>query len=237
MAEETNNDAGGGEAPGSAASSPKTPQARTWIAALVILVVLALIGGGYYYFFFKDGSRLARKNGENGLDEKSTSTPPTLPPPRPQGTSATPPPPRPVVRTDNWLRYQNSQYGFEIHYPPEWAAEASFGEVSKFVYLNPTGAAVGVARPAVAVELYPGEGTLQGVLKNFDYLKGEYRDIRVDGVPAKEITAMDQNTREVVVVVFAKNGVGYSLTAGGFGGTSAMFEVARKILSTFAFLD
>lgn len=236
MAEETNN-ATDSEAPGNAADGLKVPRKGNLIVALAVLFVLALISGGYYYFFFKDSSRIVGETGGNASDEKSDGKQAALPPPAPQGASGNPPALKPVMSTDNWLRFQNSQYGFAIQYPPEWAAEESFGELSKFVYLNPTKAEAGSVRPAVAVELYPDRRTLSEMLKNFDYLRGEWRDITVDGVPAKEITVMDQNAQEVVVVVFAKNSVGYSLTAGGFGGGSAGFEISKKILSTFAFLD
>ncbi len=218
---------------------PKSPESGWWgtlITILVIIIILALVGGGYYYFFFRDGSQVARNEGEN----EATLPPPgaeITPPPAPKALEGTAPPSKSVTNTDDWLRYQNSQYGFEIKYPPEWAAEANLGEASKFVYLSPTSAVAGGVKPAVVIELYPNQPTLAAVLKNFDYLKGEYRDITVDGLPAKEITATDQNAREVIVVVFAKGSVGYSLTAGGFGGTGAVFETSKKILSTFAFLD
>ena len=217
------------------APRPQSPKWRNPITVIVIIVILALIGGGYYYFFFKDGSRVTREGGEEKASNMQAAPPP--PPPAPKASEGTAPPPKPVISTENWLRYQNSQYGFEIKYPPEWAAEASFGKENEFVYLGPTVAGAGSINPAVAVDLYPGEGTLQGILKKFDYLKGEYRDITVDSVPAKEITVIDQNAREVIVVVFARGGIGYSLTAGGFGGTYAAFETSKKILSTFAFLE
>ncbi|MBI3589546.1 MAG: hypothetical protein HY093_04025 [Candidatus Liptonbacteria bacterium] len=185
-------------------------------AILVVLAVL-VIGAGAYYFATKT---------KQPTPASTNQEPQASNLPAPENTASN--------EISNWKTYRNDTYGFSIKYPSDWlASKGSWSEDGGFFYVGFGTSMTADSKPLATLEVYPNQTTLDKFVKYFDYLNGNWKDITLNNVAAKEIVSVGQNSKQIILVASVKNSYGYELASTAFGDN---VDTVRKMSSTFEFI-
>ena len=188
------------------------------VASILVVLAILVIGGGAYY--------LGNKNSTPSKTENSQTGSSNLPEVKNQGLETNLP--------SDWKTYRNDTYGFSIKYPSDWlASKGSWSEDGGFFYVGFGTSMTADSKPLATLKVYPNQTTLDKFVKYFDYLNGNWKDITLNNVAAKEIVSVGQNSKQIILVASVKNSYGYELASTAFGDN---IDTVKKMSSTFKFL-
>jgi len=195
------------------------------VVSIIVVLAVLVIGGGAYYLSTK-----------NSIPPETTNQPESggnLPTSENQNQNINPQP-EPQSETSNWKTYRNDTYGFDIRYPSDWlASKGSWSEDGGFFYVGFGTTMATDSKPLATLKVYPNQTTLDKFVKYFDYINGNWKDITLNNVAAKEIVSVGQNSKQIILVASVKNSYGYELASTAFGDN---IDTVKKMSSTFKFL-